>query len=86
MMSNIFEANNCPFCGYNRVKVDCKKSSNFRYRDGIREDCYNITVRCNKCHARGPANTIWLDYSSSRHTSPINILKNKALESWNTRA
>lgn len=81
--NNIYEAVPCPFCGNTKVKVDCKKSSNFRYRDGKREDNYNVTTRCNKCHARGPANTIWLDSYDSRNA--IRLLTEQALNSWNTR-
>ena len=82
-MKNVYEATSCPFCGNTKVKVDCKKSSNFKYVDGKRLDFYNVTTRCNKCHARGPANTIWLDYHSSFHA--VDLLKDKALESWNNR-
>ena len=85
MAANIFEASPCPFCGYTKVKVDCKKSSNFRYEKGIRQDNYNVTCRCNKCHARGPANTIWLDIYAAQRTGAITLLAREALASWNKR-
>ena len=83
MANNVYDTIPCPFCGYTKVKIECKKSNNFRYKDGKREDNYNVTARCNRCHARGPANSVWLNYYNSNKA--IDILKDKALESWESR-
>jgi hypothetical protein len=40
----------CPFCGSEKVKVDGRYKKKWSY-EGVGHT--TITVRCNKCHARG---------------------------------
>jgi len=49
------ENNNCPFCGSEKVKL-VKKSTLFGF-NGLddRIEYHTFSVRCNVCHARGPA-------------------------------
>ena len=75
------KALSCPFCNGTKLKADQKKSSSFRYVDGEREDCYVVSVRCSKCHARGPTLSVWL--KCSQGTSATEILREKAICSWN---
>lgn len=72
----------CPFCGGIKFKIDSKKSSNFRYVNGKREDFHVVTVRCNKCHTRGPTVSIWLPFGQY---DIVEIMRGKAAESWNRR-
>ena len=39
----------CPFCGNTKLKVESKHHGNHYY-----EGTHSATVRCSKCHARGP--------------------------------
>ena len=41
----------CPFCGSTKLKIDSKRSNNFRHKDGKAQYSHVVTVRCNKCHA-----------------------------------
>lgn len=72
----------CPFCKGDKFKIDQKKSNNFRYNGAVREDCYTVTVRCNKCHARGPTTSIWLPVT--QHNA-VRLLEKAAEEVWNKR-
>lgn len=75
----------CPFCGSKKLKVDHKKQSTFKYIEGKRYSFFSVTVRCNKCHARGPTVSVSVPTSSLQY-SVDDTLKDKAIESWNTRA
>ena len=73
----------CPFCGGNKLKVDSKKGNNFRYINGKREEYHVVTVRCNKCHARGPAASVYLPRFSY---DAVGVMNDAAIEAWNRRA
>lgn len=73
----------CPFCGGTKLKIDQKKSSTTKWNKetGRLEKLTVVTVRCNKCHTRGPTTSMyagWYDY-------PTKVLEEKAIEVWNTR-
>ena len=68
-MNNYESLMPCPFCGGTSLKVDTKTS--YHQRLGYR---YTASVRCNKCHARGPT-TISNFYESEE----------QAIINWNYR-
>ena len=68
----------CPFCGGTKLKVDSKRT--FRH-DGQRH-C-SVTVRCMKCHTRGPVVGILIPRNQYNE---IDLCKIKVAEEWNKRA
>ncbi|MBQ0099387.1 MAG: Lar family restriction alleviation protein [Firmicutes bacterium] len=75
----------CPFCGSEKLKIDSKTKTGL--------DCnwnsvtiYSYSVRCNKCHARGPIYTNKKDRQCNEY-----IYKSKqewideAIKLWNNR-
>ena len=73
----------CPFCGGTKLKVDSKRSNNTRWKDGKRFSSHVVTVRCNRCFARGPATSVLLgshEYAATRKG------EDAAIEAWNRRA
>lgn len=76
------ELRECPFCGGTKLKVDSKKGSNFRVVNGKVEEFHVVTVRCNRCHTRGPTTSVylkWGEYNAAR------IMEDAAIEAWNRR-
>lgn len=67
----------CPFCGSTSLKVESKH--NGKWSD---TGTHSVTVRCNKCHARG--GTASSKASKSVYTASEEA-KNKAVELWNGR-
>ena len=48
------EVKYCPFCGGYKLKIDSKTKSKCVHGRNIYYREYTISVRCNKCHSRGP--------------------------------
>lgn len=73
----------CPFCGFDKIKIDSKKGNNFRFVNGKKEEYHVVTVRCNKCHTRGPTVSIYMRVGQY---NAAEIMEMKAIKFWNTRA
>ena len=73
----------CPFCGGTKLKIDSKKGNNFRFVEGKKEEYHVVTVRCNKCHTRGPTVSI---YTRVGQYNAAKIMEYAAIEAWNRRA
>lgn len=67
----------CPFCGNTKLKVDSKHNGKWS-----NTGTHSATVRCSKCHARGP--TASCKVSDSRWSAD-EATKQKAIELWNTK-
>lgn len=67
----------CPFCGNTKLKVDSKHNGKWS-----NTGTHSATVRCSKCHARGP--TASCKVSDSRWSAD-EATKQKAIELWNRR-
>lgn len=74
----------CPFCGSTKLKIDQKTSSNTKYNPEKKkfEKLVVVTVRCNKCHTRGPTTSMYAGW----YDRPTEVLEDKAIEAWNRRA
>lgn len=74
----------CPFCGSTKFEINQKMSSNTKYNPKTKrlEKFVVVTVRCNKCHTRGPTTSIYAGWNDR----PTQMLKEKAIEVWNRRA
>lgn len=60
----------CPFCGWDKLKLDKKqRNSNVTY-----------SVRCNRCHARGGVGG-----ASAYDYEGLNKAKSEAIRKWNER-
>lgn len=74
----------CPFCGGNKLKLDCKsKNEHLGYH-------VSYSVRCNICHSRGGVASGYIK-ANSWSADKVTIvtkdeLKEKAIELWNRRA
>ena len=73
----------CPFCGGTKLKVDSKKGSNFRVVNGKVEEFHVVTVRCNRCHTRGPTTSVYLAWGQY---DAAKVMNDAAIEAWNRRA
>lgn len=74
----------CPFCGSTKLKIDQKTSSNAKWNKEAKK-CYKlvvVTVRCNKCHTRGPTVSMYAGW----YDRPIEVLEEEAKKVWNDRA
>ena len=73
----------CPFCGSKKLKIDQKTSSTTKWNSemGRIDKLVVVTVRCNKCHTRGPTTSMYAGF----YDSPAKALEEKAIEVWNTR-
>ena len=73
----------CPFCGSTKLKVDQKTSSNTKWNSetGRCDKLVVVTVRCNKCHTRGPTVSMYAGW----YDRPTQVLNNAAIEAWNQR-
>lgn len=70
--------NPCPFCGSTKLKVESKHHGTHYYTG-----TYSATVRCSKCHARGPTASCKVE-KGKYHADEAT--KQKAIELWNERA
>lgn len=71
------EPNPCPFCGSTKLKVDSKHHGTHYYTG-----THSATVRCNKCHARGPTASCKVTREQMRVDE---YTKLRAIELWNER-
>ena len=81
---------NCPFCGSNKNKVESRIT--FKgYSDsvGMRVETVTGSVRCGKCHSRGPTVSVSLDLSKrlsqSYRAEMYDKLNSLAYAEWNKR-
>ena len=82
----------CPFCGSEKLKVDSKTSGRFEYPSKkpdpkvIRYKRHTVSVRCNKCKARGPTTTVLVPCPTG-HSWGVDIkaVEAEAYKVWNTR-
>lgn len=73
----------CPFCGSHKLKAESKSSpKKLNIKTKKWEKHYAVSLRCNKCHARGPVVSITLPYPSNA----LELLEDSAIEAWNVRA
>lgn len=74
----------CPFCGGTKLKIEQKTSSNgkWNYETKRIDKLVVVTVRCNKCHTRGPTTSMYAE----KHDKPTQLLAEQAIEAWNRRA
>lgn len=74
----------CPFCGSTKLKIDQKTSSSTKRNNETKrsDKLVVVTVRCNKCHTRGPTTSMW----SGQFDRPIEALSEAAAEAWNRRS
>lgn len=77
-MANI---NPCPFCGSTKVSVE-SKAGKISYKTGVGVQTKTFSVRCNKCHARGP--TISGNYRTTVRNEDCPEYEN-AIFKWNDR-
>ena len=80
----------CWFCGYEKIKIETKKTG-VSHHGADYSEIYSATARCNRCHARGPAQSYTRQYVY-RHTDDSvlqsnmqreNEAKRIAAEMWN---
>lgn len=74
----------CPFCGSTKLKIDQKSSSNTKWNNETHrcDKLVVVTVRCNKCHTRGPTTSMYAGW----YDRPTKTLAEEAAEVWNRRA
>lgn len=65
----------CPFCGNTKLKIESKHHGTHYYTG-----THSASVRCNKCHARGPTASCKVE-KGKYHTDEATNLK--AAELWN---
>lgn len=76
----------CPFCGGDKLKVDSKVSNQINIINGNRYKTYTASVRCNKCHSRGPTVSGQVLCGSQQHMFEIQkMLEIEAYKQWNIR-
>lgn len=73
----------CPFCRGTKLKIEQKTSSTTRWNSETKhsDKLVVVTVRCNKCHTRGPTTSMYAGWRDD----PVKTLEAKAIELWNTR-
>lgn len=69
----------CPFCGNQKLKVECKTKRLYYPTTSIQATC---SVRCNCCHARG--GTITKVYQVKQWKGDT-YLEQQAIRKWNKR-
>lgn len=77
-MSETLQISPCPFCGNTKLKVDSKHHGTHYYTG-----THSATVRCSKCHARGP--TASCKVEKGRQYGADEATKQRAIELWNAR-
>lgn len=70
------EINPCPFCGNTKLKVESKHHGHHYY-----EGTHSASVRCSKCHARGPTASCKVEKGKYHTDEETN---RKAIELWNS--
>ena len=81
--SSVKKLKPCPFCGSTKLKIDQKTSSNKKFNPETKkcEKFIVVTVRCNKCHTRGPTTSMY----ATQYDKPTKVLQEKAIDVWNAR-
>ena len=67
----------CPFCGNTKLKVESKHHGAHYY-----SGTHSASVRCGKCHARGPTASCKVTKEQMHADQETN---NRAIELWNAR-
>ena len=80
---SMVELKPCPFCGSTKLKVDQKTGSSSKWNSERKslDKLIVVTVRCNRCHTRGPTTSLWGNWSDR----PKETLGDAAIEAWNWR-
>jgi Lar family restriction alleviation protein len=73
----------CPFCKGNKLKIDSKAGKKHYNGVGDYKQLYTLSVRCNRCHARGPAVSVEVMRRDFRSAFPD--AEAKAIDAWNER-
>lgn len=69
----------CPFCENTKLKIESKYHGHHYY-----EGTHSASVRCSKCHARGPTASCKVDKENLRYSYGADeVTKQKAAELWN---
>ena len=76
----MIEPKPCPVCKSTRLKIDQRKTEDYRFIDGVRFDRYTASVRCNRCYTRGPLASVFVD---NWRRNPRTLTEPKAIERWN---
>lgn len=66
----------CPFCGSDKLKIDSKRTFNYGTKH-----C-SVSVRCMKCHARGPVIGIVVP---NNQYNERDICNPAVVDAWNRR-
>lgn len=66
----------CPFCGSTSLKVESKHNGQWTFTG-----THSVTVRCNKCHARGSTASRKVNGTYGERE----VTMQKAIELWNRR-
>ena len=69
------EIKHCPFCGNTKLKVESKHHGHHYY-----EGTHSASVRCSKCHARGPTASCKVERGKYHTDEETN---RRAIELWN---
>ena len=84
------ELKKCPFCGKDKLKIDCKSVLDGWIAGNWRVERHTYSVRCSCCHARGTAVggkvCDYLPEPRPNYLTTDKELMNKAIETWNKRA
>ena len=72
----------CPFCDGDKLKVEGKNSNKYIYKDGEKFKRVQASVRCNRCHARGPVVSLLVKETSKDVEKQLETM---AYEAWNSR-
>lgn len=80
----------CPFCGGESLKVEGKVKNVGGYWSGVPTRRLTVSVRCNKCKARGGVVGSKIAYTSEQKIKHPELkeeweLREQAKELWNTR-
>lgn len=73
----------CPFCHGRGLKIEIK-STDGPVRNGRIWYRHSASVRCNKCHARGPTVPTITEGRCLSGDAEIEV-KNQAIKAWNNR-
>lgn len=69
----------CPFCGNTKLKIESKHHGTHYYTG-----THSASVRCSKCHARGPTASCKVDTENRRYSCGADeATMIKAAEQWN---
>lgn len=76
----MIEKKPCPDCKSGNIKIDQRKTEDYKFVDGVRFDLYVANARCNRCHTRGPKAYVFVD---NWRRNPRTLTEPKAIEKWN---